>query len=82
MKAMCTFVEGPASENVSSVGEAGPSGTDGSVLRRASFGTLLAVDTPRRPHRTAAHVHAVPARKRLATLVFVPLHVALLTTQV
>lgn len=40
------FVEWPASQNFSSVGKAGPSGTDGSVLRCAWFGTLLTVDTP------------------------------------
>lgn len=78
----CTFVEGPASQNVSPVGKTGSSGADGLVLRRAGFGTLLAVDAPGRTHRAAAHVHPVPAGKRLAALVLVPLHVALLAAQI
>lgn len=45
-----TFVERPACQNVSSVGEAVPSGTDGPVLGCAWFGTLLAVDTPGSTH--------------------------------
>lgn len=78
----CTFVEGPASQNVSSVGETGSSGADGLVLERAGFGTLLAVDAPGGAHRAAAHVHPVPAGERLAALVLVPLHVALLAAQI
>lgn len=78
----CTFVEGPASQNVPPVGETGPSGADGLVLRRAGFGTLLAVDAPGGTHRAAAHVHPVPAGQRLAALVLVPLHVALLAAQI
>lgn len=44
------FVERPASQNISPVGKARPSGTDGSVLGCAWFGTLLTVDTPRSTH--------------------------------
>lgn len=77
-----TFVEGPASQNVPPVGETRPSGADGLVLKRTGFGTLLAVDTPGGTHRAAAHVHAVPAWKRLAALVLVPLHVALLAAHI
>lgn len=79
---LCTFVEGPAGQNVSPVGETGPSGTDGLVLERAGLGTLLAVDAPGGTHRAAAHVHPVPAGKRLAALVLVPLHEALLAAQI
>lgn len=78
----CTFVEGPASQNVSPVGETRSSGADGLVLGRTGFRALLAVDAPGGTHRAAAHVHAVPAGKRLATLVLVPLHVALLAAQI
>lgn len=82
LKTIGTFVEWPASQNISSVGEAMPSGTDGSVLRWAWFGTLLAVDTPGSTHWTAAHVHTVSSWQRLATLILVPLQVALLTTHI
>lgn len=44
------FVEGSASQNISPVGETRPSGTDGSVLRSAWFGTLLTVNTPGSTH--------------------------------
>lgn len=77
-----TFVERPASQYISSVGEAGPSGTNGSVLRCACFRALLTVDTPGSTHWTAAHVHTVSAWQWLATLILVPLHVALLTTHI
>lgn len=77
-----TFIERPAGQDISSVGKARPSGTDGSVLRWAWFGTLLTVDTPCRTHWTAAHVHTVSPWQGLATLILVPLHVTLLTTHI
>lgn len=78
----CTFVEGSAGQDVSSVGEAGASGADGPVLGRAGLGTLLAVHAPGGAHRAAAHVHTVPAGQRLATLVLMPLHETLLAAHV
>lgn len=77
-----TFVEGPPSQNISPVGETIPSGADCSELWGSWFWTLLAVDAPGSADCAAAHVHAVSPRQRLATLVLVPLQVALLTTQV
>lgn len=77
-----TFVEGSASQDVSSVGEAWSSGADGLVLRGAHLGTLLTVNAPGRAHGAAAHVHAVAPGQRLATLILVPLHVALLAAHV
>lgn len=44
------FVEGSAGQYIPAVGDARPSGTDGQVLCRVWFGTLLAVDAPRGAH--------------------------------
>lgn len=77
----CTFVERPAGQNIS-IGEALPSGADGFVLRRVCFGTLLTVRTPGSTHWTAAHVHAISPWQWFATLILMPLHVALPVTHV
>ena len=76
------FVERSAGQYIPAVGKARPSGTDGPVLCRVCFGTLLAVDAPRGTHGTAAHVHAVAAGQGRATLILMPLHVALLTAHI
>lgn len=44
------FVERPACQDFSPVGEAVPSGTDGSIIRCGWFGTLLTVNTPGSTH--------------------------------
>lgn len=77
-----TFIEGPASQDISSVGKARPPGTDSSVLWSTGFGTLLAVDTPGSTHWAAAHVHSVSPVQRFTTFVLMPLHVALLAAQI
>lgn len=82
MNALGTFVEGSSREDLPSVGEAGPPGADAPVLRGAGLGTLLTVHPPGRAHGAAAHVHPVSARQRLATLILVPLQVALLATRI
>lgn len=45
-----TFVEGPASHNVTPVGKAGPPRTEGSVIGCARLGTFIAGGAPGSTH--------------------------------
>ncbi len=58
----CTFVEGSSCQDVSSVGDSRSPRADGFEFGRVWFRTGLTVHTPRRSHRTAAHIHAISAR--------------------